>query len=117
MTIRTSAIRLALGAGLVTLALGGCSRSEPDAAPVTENATYEDEAPTEAAAPPVVDEAPAPVAPEVKAEAPPAAEIAPDVQVQDDADATGMTARVRRDGSDAPTQEDEAPTMNEQQPQ
>lgn len=117
MTIRTSALRLAIGASLVTLALGGCSRSEPDTATVTENTSYEETAPVEATAPPVVEEAPAPVAPEVKADAPPAPEIAPDVQVQDDADATGMTARVRRDGTDTPTAEPDAPTANEQQPQ
>jgi len=117
MTIRTYGLRLALGASLATLALGGCSRSEPDTAPVTENAAYEDEAPSEATAPPVADAAPATVAPEVKAEAPPAPEIAPDVQVQDDADATGMTARVRRDGSDTSTPDQDAPTTNETQPE
>ena len=101
MMTKAYAIRFALGASLLATALGGSSPSEPDTAPVTENSAYEEEAPAEAEAPAVVEEAPAPAPAEVKAEAPPAPEIAPDVQMQDDADATGMTARVRRDGSSA----------------
>jgi hypothetical protein len=44
--------------------------------------------------------APPPVAANVTSEAPPTAELAPDEQTQDDAAATGMTARVDRNSSD-----------------
>jgi hypothetical protein len=117
MTTKAYAIRFALGASLLATALGGCSPSEPDTAPVTENSAYEEEAPAEAETPAVVEEAPAPAPAEVKAEAPPAPEIAPDVQMQDDADATGMTARVRRDGSSASEPADDVPATNEMEPQ
>ncbi len=100
-------------AGLFALALlAGCSRSEPEAEEATmtnsvEEVTAPIEEPTPAPAPveAVPEAAPAPVAPP-KAEA-----IAPDEQMQDDADATGMTARVRRDGEtpDETTTNDAAP--------
>jgi uncharacterized lipoprotein len=103
-----------IAAGLLAVsALAGCSRSEPDAPPM-------DNALTEEAAPPAAEEAPAPLpepvpvetapAPSANAVAPPpAAEIAPDEQMLDDADATGMTARANRDeaGSETPTNETE----------
>ncbi|MEG3165239.1 hypothetical protein U1701_11595 [Sphingomonas sp. PB2P19] len=90
-----------VAAGLLALsALAGCS-SEPAAPPI-------DNALTEEPAAPVAEEAPAPVpepapvepAPVATANAvmpPPAAAIAPDEQMLDDADATGMTARANRD--------------------
>jgi hypothetical protein len=124
MTDRTAAIRrngigFVLAATVMSTVLGGCSRSEPEAPPVTDNMSYEEDAPVETAAPvaPVAEAAPPA---EVKAEAPPAPEIAPDVQVQDDADATGMTARVTRDGAakDAPSDDAaDAPTTNETKPE
>ncbi len=117
---RTTGIGFAVAATMMTAVLGGCSRSEPEAPTVTENMSYEEEAPAEETAP-VAAEPEAPPPAEVKAEAPPAAEIAPDVQMQDDADATGMTARVTRDGSStkdaAPDTAGDAPTTNETEPE
>ena len=89
-------------AGLLALTvLAGCSRSEPDEAPPVENVS---EAPqplpedTRVSEPePAPAPAPAPVAISDAVAPPPAADIAPDEQMLDDADATGMTARARRD--------------------
>ncbi|TGX55675.1 hypothetical protein E5A73_00615 [Sphingomonas gei] len=90
---------LASAAG--ALALGGCGgRDEPkapnnaeDMTPIeTENSTVETTVPTEAPAAPRIDN--------VTSEAPPEAappSLSADEQTQDDADATGMTARVSRD--------------------
>jgi predicted small lipoprotein YifL len=86
------------------LSLAACSRSEPEQAPSAENFAAEDAPlaePTTSADVPVAE----PSAAEARAEAansamidvPPEAPIAPDAQVLDDADATGMTARVSRD--------------------
>lgn len=99
--------------GLFALSvLAGCSRSEPDEAPPVDNAVTEEPAPVREEAP-VAEPEPAPVEPAPVAVTntvapPPAAEIAPDAQMLDDADATGMTARATRD---APV--DQAPQANE----
>ena len=95
-----------LTAGL--LALAACSQSEPEQ-PLTENDAVEEIAPEETPSPVETPDAePTGAAMENMAAIapPPAAEIAPDMQVLDDADATGMTARVSRDeapAADAPT--------------
>jgi predicted small lipoprotein YifL len=95
-------------AGLLALSLlAGCSRSEPDEAPPAENAVSDEAlpAPEETRAPePEPAPEPAPVATANTVAPPPAAEIAPDEQMLDDADATGMTARATRDApvTDAP---------------
>lgn len=100
----------ALAAGLLLLA--ACSRSEPEQ-PLDENMTEQmplDEAtpdappsaePTETL-PPTVDANTAAI------DVPPEAPVAPDAQMIEDADATGMTSRVSRD---------EAPAGNDQAPQ
>lgn len=86
-----------LGAGL--LALAGCSRSEPEQ-PAPDNMTLEATPSAEPtpAAPPSAE--PTPEAPAITntaaADVPPEAPVAPDAQMIDDADATGMTARVSR---------------------
>ena len=97
-----------VAAGLLALSvLAGCSRSEPDQPPI-DNALI-DESPSAEPTPTATPEEPAPApvepapAPTANAVAPPpAAAIAPDEQMLDDADATGMTARAKRD---APTSE------------
>ena len=91
-----------------TLALAACSNPEPEQSAEDSNAVETiapDEAPT--AAPSA--EEPVPVAePATNSAAidvPPEAPVAPDAQVLEDADATGMTARVSRDeapANDAP---------------
>ena len=80
-------------------ALGGCDKLKPRQAPDSENRGIEAPEPTPTEAPPPS----APVAPPTSVitnaseadsrEAPPE----PDAQTQDDADATGMTARINRD--------------------
>lgn len=99
MHMRTMKTGAALAAGLLMLA--GCSSSEPeqpldvnmsDQAPVEEemldaSPTVE---PTETL-PPAMDTNSAAI------DVPPAAPVAPDAQMIEDADATGMTARVSRD--------------------
>jgi len=91
-----------------TLTLAACSSPEPEQPPEEANAVETvapDEAPT--AAPTLEEPAPA-VEPETNSAAidvPPEAPVAPDAQVLEDADATGMTARVSRDeapANDAP---------------
>jgi hypothetical protein len=99
-------------AGLLALSvLAGCSRSNSDEAPV-DNALTEEAQPMGEEAPPPEPEpapvAPAPVAATNIVAPPPAAEIAPDEQMLDDADATGMTARAKRDAPAA-----EVPQTNE----
>lgn len=100
----------ALAAGL--LMLSACSRSEPEQ-PVEENMT--EQAPLDEAkpdAPPSAEpsDLPPPIADTNTAavDVPPEAPVAPDAQMIDDADATGMTARVSRD---------EQPAANDQAPQ
>ena len=106
--------RTTVAAGLLAaLAMAGCSRSEPDQPPADVNmvedtgVTESEAAPTPAPAP--VETAPAVVPPTVNAVEPEReAPVAPDEQMRDDADATGMTARVTRD---------EAPVANDTVPQ
>lgn len=94
-------------AGLLALGvLAGCSRSEPDEAPPVENVSEAPApVPEETRAPePEPAPEPAPVATANAVAPPPAAAIEPDEQMLDDADATGMTARAKRDEpvTDAP---------------
>ena len=111
----TKTIVAVLAAGL--LGLAGCSRSGPDQ-PLDDNALGLDEpmsnatdeiAPVET---PTAEPTPAPDANAVAIAPPPEEPVKPDAQVLDDADATGMTARVTRD--EAPAQE---PATNDQAPQ
>ncbi|TXC72822.1 hypothetical protein FSB78_07440 [Sphingomonas ginsenosidivorax] len=102
----------AAAALLALSVLAGCSRSEPDQPPPVDNAVTEEPAPVREEAP-VAEPAPAPVEPAPAAVTntvapPPAEAIAPDEQMLDDADATGMTARATRDA-----QNEEAPQANE----
>lgn len=79
------------------LVVAGCSKQQP-AENVTENAGAE-QAPLPAPTPAPEPQAEAPIA----KPAPPAAEpVAPEAQILDDADATGMTARLSRGGEDEP---------------
>ena len=106
MTISTRTRTAIAGGLLAAMALTGCSRSEPEQPPTDVN-MVEDTGVTETeAAPAPVEAAPVeapPVAPAV-VEPPREKPVAPDEQMLDDADATGMTARVTRD---------EAPAENE----
>ena len=92
-------------AGLMACAvLAGCSRSAPDEPPAETNQVVT-EAPSPAPAPRVVSK-PAPAKPAIAPPSPVADEADPqaaEAQMRDDADATGMTARVTRD--DAATNE------------
>lgn len=110
MTISTRTRTAIAGGLLAAMALAGCSRSEPEQPPTDVN-MIEDTGVTETeAAPAPVEAAPVeapPVAPAV-VEPPREKPVAPDEQMLDDADATGMTARVTRD---------EAPAENEAEPQ
>lgn len=118
--MKTIASPLSLAAaGLLALGvLAGCSRSEPDQPPPVDNAASEDPAPVREEAP-VAEPEPAPVEPAPAAVTnavapPPAAAIAPDEQMLDDADATGMTARATRNTVvDEPLPADQAPQANE----
>jgi ABC-type enterochelin transport system substrate-binding protein len=108
MRNRTTTTAAALAAGL--LMLSACSRSEPEQ-PIEENMT--EQAPVDEAtpdAPPTVEPSATPtVAVDSNTAAidtPPEAPVAPDAQMIDDADATGMTARVSRD--EAPAGNDQA---------
>ena len=110
MTISTRTRTAIAGGLLAAMALAGCSRSEPEQPPTDVN-MVEDTGVTETeAAPAPVEAAPVeapPVAPAV-VEPPREKPVAPDEQMLDDAEATGMTARVTRD---------EAPAENEAEPQ
>lgn len=103
-TIRMTTMLAAAG----LLALAGCSRSEPEQPAPEENVV--EAMPTESATPEAVPSAaptataPTPIA--NTADVPPDAPVAPDAQMIDDADATGMTTRVRRD--EAPATNDAA---------
>ena len=100
MTARTT---LAIAAALLTIGLGGCSRSSEEPAPVEQNLV----APVEMAEPAPVDTPeplPTPSAtPEMNlaAEVPPPIAPGPDEQMLDDASATGMTARASREEAPA----------------
>ena len=113
MTIstRTRAARAAIAGGLLAaMAMAGCSSSEPEQPPADTN-MVEDAGVTESeAAPAPVEAAPVEAAPAAPAVVEPPREkpLAPDEQMLDDADATGMTARVTRD---------EVPVENDAEPQ
>ena len=110
MTISTRTRTAIAGSLLAAMALAGCSRSEPEQPPADVN-MVEDTGVTETeAAPAPVEAAPVEVAPPAPTVVEPPREkpVAPDEQMLDDADATGMTARVTRD---------EAPAENEAEPQ
>lgn len=100
MTARTT---LAIAAALLTIGLGGCSRSSEEPVPVEENLVEPIEMPEPA---PVDTPEPLPTpsaTPETNlaAEAPPPIAPGPDEQMLDDASATGMTARASRDEAPA----------------
>jgi PBP1b-binding outer membrane lipoprotein LpoB len=110
MTI-SNRTRTAIAGGLLAaMALAGCSSSAPEP-PATDVNMVEDTGVTEseAAEPAPVEAAPVEAAPPAPAVVEPPREkpIAPDEQMLDDADATGMTARVTRD--EEPTENEEAP--------
>jgi type IV secretory pathway VirB10-like protein len=87
-------VRAAAIALLALSALAGCSRSnEPPPEPENDVEAVEPPAPPVTEAPPVA----APTPASNIADAAPEDNPGPDQQVLDDADATGMTARVRRD--------------------
>ncbi|KQN05909.1 MULTISPECIES: hypothetical protein [Sphingomonas] len=112
MTI-SNRTRTAIAGGLLAaMAMAGCSRSEPDQPPTDTNmvedtgVTESEAAPTPAPAP--VETAPVETPPTVNAVEPEREPpVAPDEQMRDDADATGMTARVTRD--EAPVENDTVP--------
>jgi len=109
MTISTRTRTAIAGGLLAAMVLAGCSRSEPEQPPTDTN-MVEDAGVTETeAAPAPVEAAPVEAAPPAPAVVEPPREkpVAPDEQMLDDADATGMTSRVTRD--EAPTQNEDAP--------
>ncbi|RJF93369.1 hypothetical protein [Sphingomonas cavernae] len=102
-------MRIALVTLAAALALAGCGRSEPEEQPL-DNVVVESEAPVNDIAPVNIVAPP----PEVANATPPAApppEFTDDEQMLDDADATGLTARL-------PAQDDVVPgsTENETRP-
>ena len=121
MSFRTKTMKMAgvaLAAGL--LGLAGCSKPDPEG-PMDDNTLGLDQPMTNASAEvapvetPTVAPEPSPDANAAAAIAPPPEEpIKPDAQVLDDADATGMTARISRD---APPARDDTATTNDQGPQ
>jgi hypothetical protein len=101
---------LMLAAAVLLPVLGGCSKSEPDAAPA-ENLTASAEETPVAAPEPIPEPSAAAVAPptdtNATAEADPEPATPPDEQMLDDASATGMTARASRDEpADTPANEE-----------
>ncbi|WP_156340307.1 hypothetical protein [Sphingomonas sp. Leaf17] len=109
-------------AGLMALGvLAGCSGSEPENQPpeATETSTVNDDAAPPAEAPAATTTIAAEPAglqpPVVVPEIEPVEPTPPDAQVLEDADATGMTARVRRDEAPAPGSE-ETPAASEPAP-
>ncbi len=97
--------RMMTGASLAAAALmlAGCSRSAPEQ---PEDGNMVEAAPVDTATPeplPTAEPSPAPspVDTNATAEAPPEEKVAPDAQMLDDAEATGMTARVTRDAPPA----------------
>lgn len=98
MTMRFG-FRATIATGLLVAAtLGGCSKSSSDASQDEDTPKIETTAPEPVSPPPapVAAETPAPEPKPDVAEIPREEPIAPDVQTQDDADATGMTAHVSR---------------------
>ena len=108
MRNRTMKTGAALAAGL--LMLSACSRSEPEQ-PLDENMT--EQAPVDEATPDALPTNEATVAPPpadtntAAIDVPPEEPVAPDAQMLDDAEATGMTARVVR--NEAAPADDQAP--------
>lgn len=84
---------------LLTVALAGCSRSEPEAS-APANAVAVPVSPPAAPAP-ASRPAPAPTRTADVPTLPPPPDIAANEQMLDDASATGMTARVERDGEES----------------
>lgn len=78
-----------------TLVLAGCGRQQPEAPAELNNSA---ETPVNAAVPPPI--AAAPVGNVAERAAPPL-EFTDDAQMRDDADATGLTARLPREGDGA----------------
>lgn len=108
MTRRTLRMTTMLAAAGL-LALAGCSRSEPEQ-PAPEDNVVET-MPTADATPealPSAEPLPTPTPIANVADVPPEKPVAPDAQMIDDADATGMTARVSRDEA-PPAGNDTAP--------
>ncbi len=101
---------LLLATAVLLPMLGGCSKSEPDAAPVENLAPSAEEAPSRAPEPTPEPSAAAVTPPtdiNATADADPEPATPPDEQMLDDASATGMTARATRDEpSDAPANEE-----------
>ena len=110
MTMSTRTRTAIAGGLLAAMALAGCSRSEPEQPPTDTNMVDDTGVTESEAAPAPVEAASVEVAPAAPAVAEPPREkpIAPDEQMLDDADATGMTSRVTRD---------EVPIENDAEPQ
>ncbi|MDG2536020.1 hypothetical protein P6144_20335 [Sphingomonas sp. HITSZ_GF] len=81
------------------LALAACSGGGNEEQPVNETVVANIGAPDNFANV-TIDEPVAPVTTNATTTPPPVAELAPDEQTQDDADATGMTAKVDRNASE-----------------
>lgn len=100
MTNRRPIIAAAL---LALTILAGCSSSEPEATPnemSDENVVPEGDVPEAEPVTPVETAKPEPTTPTNIMVAEPEAPVAPDAQMLDDADATGMTARLPRNTGD-----------------
>jgi hypothetical protein len=101
---------LLLATAVLLPALGGCSKSGPDAAPADNLTASAEETPMSAPKPTPEPSAAAVTPPtdtNATAEADPEPATPPDEQMLDDASATGMTARAARDEpSDAPANEE-----------
>jgi hypothetical protein len=95
MKIRTFALLGAAG-----LALAACSGSKPEEQPVNDTVVANIGEP-ESFTNVTIDEPVATPAATNAAAPPPVADLAPDEQTQEDADATGMTAKVDRNSSEA----------------
>lgn len=106
-TITTRTLLALAMAATMPIALAGCSDTAPGEAPATNEATTPEPEPI-APVPvpvPIAPPAPEPVReePTNTVEAPPPEKpITADAQMLDDADATGMTARLQRDADSAP---------------
>ncbi|NYT40286.1 hypothetical protein HZY97_05930 [Sphingomonas sp. R-74633] len=99
MKIRTIAL-----VGAAGLALAACSGNKSEDTTANETIVANIGAPDNFANV-TIDEPVAPVTTNTTAATPPpVAELAPDEQTQDDADATGMTAKVNRNTSEQPAQ-------------
>jgi hypothetical protein len=94
MKIRTLAL-----VGAAGLALAACSGNKSEDTTANETIVANIGAPDNFANV-TIDEPVAPVVSNATTTPPPVAELAPDEQTQDDADATGMTAKVDRNASE-----------------